>query len=103
MFRAALDTRATSINEHMKMQCAIALANMARAPVSDIVKRAYNGLDIEFGREYIIPSIFDPHLLSTIPIEVAKAAMDSGVARKPITDWDAYKFELKSRTMHTHF
>lgn len=87
----------------MKMKCAIALAEMARKPVSDVVKRAYNGLDVEFGREYIIPSIFDPKLLSTIPVEVAKAAMESGVARKEITDWDEYKFELKSRVMHTHF
>jgi len=103
LFRAALDVRATSINEHMKMKCAIALAEMARYPVPDVVKRAYNGIDIEFGREYIIPSIFDPNLLSTIPIAVAKAAMESGVARKNIENWDDYKFELKSRVMHTHF
>ena len=81
----------------MKMACAIALAELARTKVPDTVKRAYNGVDIEFGREYLVPSIFDPRLLTTIPIAVAKAAMESGAARKEITDWDEYKFTLKSR------
>ena len=81
LFRAALDTRATSINEEMKMACAIALAELARTKVPDTVKRAYNGVDIEFGREYLVPSIFDPRLLTTIPMAVAKAAMESGAAR----------------------
>ena len=98
-----MDTRATEINEPMKMACATALADMARRPVPDVVKRAYNGMDVEFGREYIVPSIFDPDLLSTIPIAVAKAAMESGVARSRIEDWRAYDFELRSRVMHTHF
>jgi len=97
LFRAALDTRATSINEEMKMACALALADLARTEVPDTVKRAYNGVDIEFGREYLVPSIFDPRLLTTIPIAVAKAAMDSGAARIQIKDWDEYKFSLKSR------
>lgn len=88
LFRAALDVKATEINEHMKMECAKSLAMLARRPVPDIVKRAYNGLDIEFGREYIVPSIFDPDILSTIPVAVAKAAIDSGIAREPITDWE---------------
>lgn len=97
LFRAALDTRATSINEDMKMACALALAELARTEVPDIVKRAYNGVEIEFGREYLVPSIFDPRLLTTIPIAVAKAAMESGAARIMIEDWDEYKFSLKSR------
>lgn len=103
LFRAALDTRSTTINEAMKLKCAESLAKMARLPVPNIVKRAFNGVEIEFGREYIMPSIFDPRLLSTIPIDVAKVAMDSGVARKHIEDWDEYKFELRSRVEHTHF
>jgi len=98
LFRAALDTRAREINEEMKMACALALADMARKPVPDVVKRAYNGMDIEFGREYIVPSIFDPNLLSTIPTAVAKASMASGVARLEITDWEEYNFSLKTRT-----
>lgn len=81
LFRAALDTRSTQINETMKMECAVALAELARTPVPDVVKRAYNGIEIEFGREYLVPSIFDPRLLTKIPIAVAKAAMKSGVAR----------------------
>lgn len=81
LFRAALDTRSRQINEDMKMACALSLAALARTPVPDVVKRAYNGLDVEFGVEYIVPSIFDPRLLTTIPIDVAKAAMASGVAQ----------------------
>ena len=92
LFRAALDTRSTSINEAMKMACAKSLSELARTPVPDVVKRAYNGADVEFGREYLVPSIFDPRLLTTIPIDVAKAAMESGVAQKEIEDWTDYKF-----------
>jgi len=103
LFRAALDTRSTEINETMKMDTAIALAELARSGVPDVVKRAYNGIEIEFGREYIVPSIFDPRLLTTIPIAVAKAAMKSGAAKVEITDWDEYKYQLKSRVSHTHF
>lgn len=80
LFRAALDVRATQINESMKMACAQALARLARKPVPEEVKRAYGGLDIEFGREYIVPSIFDPRILTYIPIAVAQAAIASGVA-----------------------
>jgi malate dehydrogenase (oxaloacetate-decarboxylating)(NADP+) len=75
----------------MKMACAIAISQLARLPVPDIVKRAYMGLDLEFGREYIVPSIFDPRLLTTIPIAVAKAAINSGVAHLPITNWTEYE------------
>ena len=87
LFRAALDTRATQINDHMQMQCAISLANLAQTDVPDIVKRAYNGIDLEFGREYLVPSIFDPRLLTHVPCDVAQAAMESGAARVTIEDW----------------
>lgn len=103
LFRAALDVHASQINEAMKMACAISLAELAREPVHNIVKRAYGGIDIDFGREYIIPSIFDPRLLTTVPIAVATAAMESGVAHHMITDWDEYRYELRSRVAHTHF
>ena len=92
LFRAALDTRSSEINETMKVDTAIALAELARSGVPDVAKRAYNGIDIEFGREYIVPSIFDPRLLTEIPIAVAKAAMRSGVATEEITDWDEYRY-----------
>ena len=71
LFRGALDTRASCFNDDMKLSCANALANLARTPVPDTVKRAFNGQEVEFGREYLIPSIFDPRLLTTIPLEVA--------------------------------
>ena len=103
LFRGALDTRAYKFNDEMKMACALALAKLAREPVPDAVKRAFNGVEVEFGKEYIIPSIFYPRLLTTIPIDVAMAAMRTGVARKFITDWDDYKFELQARVEHTHF
>ena len=103
LFRAALDTRSTQINEEMKMACALALAQLAREPVTNNVKRAYGGLDIEFGREYLVPSIFDHRILSHIPQAVAKAAMDSGVAQKNIEDWEQYKIELLKRVSHTYF
>lgn len=71
LFRAALDVEATEINEAMKMACAKALSDLARTKVPDVVKRAYGGCEIEFGREYLVPSIFDPRLLTTVPIAVA--------------------------------
>ena len=76
---------------------------MAREPVTNDVKRAYGGLDIEFGREYLVPSIFDNRLLSHIPQAVAKAAISSGAATKEIVDWEAYKIELLKRVSHTYF
>lgn len=85
------------------MACAQALAELAREPVPNDVKRAYGGLDIEFGREYLVPSIFDNRLLANIPQAVAKAAMASGVATKGIADWDQYKIELLKRVSHTYF
>ena len=87
----------------MKMACAQALARLARKPVPNEVKRAYGGLDIEFGREYIVPSIFDPRILTYIPIAVAQAAIASGVAKNDIEDWDQYKLSLLARINHTYF
>ena len=103
LFRAALDTRTREINEPMKIAAAHALAMLAREPVPREVSRAYNGKKFEFGPGYIIPTPFDPRLLERIPRAVAQAAMDSGVARKEITDWEAYKYENKARTSHTYF
>ncbi|MEQ8301362.1 MAG: NADP-dependent malic enzyme [Hyphomonas sp.] len=97
IFRGALDVRARSINEEMKVACAKALAELAREDVPDEVAAAYHGARPSFGREYIIPSPFDPRLISFIPPFVAQAAMDTGVARKPIADMDAYRNSLKRR------
>ncbi|GGE50113.1 malic protein NAD-binding protein [Agaricicola taiwanensis] len=96
IFRGALDVRATTINMEMKVAAAEALAALAREDVPDEVTAAY-GARPRFGREYIIPVPFDPRLIATIPCAVAKAAMDTGVARKPIVDLDRYAQELRSR------
>jgi malate dehydrogenase (oxaloacetate-decarboxylating)(NADP+) len=97
IFRGALDVRATSINEAMKLAAVKALAELAKTPVPDIVNLAYNEKALSFGDEYIIPKPLDPRLLAAIAPAVAKAAIDSGVARKIITDWDAYEIEMNSR------
>lgn len=97
IFRGALDVHAKTINEEMKQAAAIALAELARESVPHEVLAAYKRDKIEFGPEYIIPSPFDPRLISTIPVAVAKAAIKSGVARKEIKDWDAYKTQLAAR------
>lgn len=97
IFRGALDVRATQINEAMKMAAVRALAEMAKSPVPDIVNLAYNEKTISFGPNYIIPKPVDPRLLSTVSPAVAKAAMESGVAQHPITDWDAYATDLNNR------
>ncbi|RAJ85931.1 malate dehydrogenase (oxaloacetate-decarboxylating)(NADP+) [Chitinophaga dinghuensis] len=97
IFRGALDVRATEINEEMKLAAVRALAELAKSPVPDIVNLAYNEKNITFGPKYIIPKPLDPRLLSTVAPAVAKAAMDSGVAHHPITDWDAYRQELNGR------
>jgi len=97
IFRGALDVRATTINEAMKMAAVKALANLAKEPVPDIVNLAYNEKTISFGPTYIIPKATDPRLLSTIAPAVAKAAMESGVAKYPIQDWEAYKLGLNKR------
>lgn len=97
IFRGALDVRATTINEEMKLAAVKALAAMAKEPVPDIVTLAYNQKTMAFGPDYIIPKPVDPRLLSTVAPAVAKAAMESGVAKNPITNWDAYTVQLNKR------
>jgi malate dehydrogenase (oxaloacetate-decarboxylating)(NADP+) len=97
IFRGALDVRATNINEAMKLAAVKALAELAKTPVPDIVNMAYNEKTISFGPEYIIPKPLDPRLLSTVAPAVAKAAMESGVAKHPITNWDNYISDLNKR------
>jgi len=97
IFRGALDVRAKTINEEMKVAAANAIAKLARQDVPDEVVAAMGGDRPKYGKDYIIPSIFDPRLISEIPAAVAKAAMDSGVARKDIEDFEIYKEQLKQR------
>ena len=97
IFRGALDVRATQINEAMKLAAVKALADLARSPVPDIVTIAYNTKSIVYGPDYIIPKPLDNRLLNTVAPAVARAAMESGVARYPILDWEAYKGELNER------
>ncbi len=97
IFRGALDVRATSINEEMKVAAANAIAKLAREDVPDEVVAAMGGDRPKYGKDYIIPSTFDPRLISVIPAAVAKAAMDSGVAKKSIKDFEAYRDQLKQR------
>ena len=97
IFRGALDVRASAINEEMKIAAANAIAMLAREDVPDEVNNAYSGQPLKFGRDYIIPAPFDPRLISAISSAVAQAAMDTGVARKPIKDMQAYINELSAR------
>lgn len=97
IFRGALDVRATQINEAMKLAAVRALAEMAKTPVPEIVNLAYNQRNISFGADYIIPKPLDPRLLSIVAPAVARAAMESGVAQQPITDWNKYVEELNKR------
>ena len=98
IFRGALDVRARTINEDMKLAAVKALAALAKEPVPDIVNVAYNNVTLQYGSNYyIIPKPMDPRLLVSVSTAVARAAMDSGVARKPITDWNAYEAELYRR------
>ena len=97
IFRGALDVRARRVNHEMKIACANALAQLAREDVPDEVAAAYHGAALKFGPKYIIPSPFDPRLISYIPPFVAQAAMDTGVARRPILDMDAYRASLAGR------
>jgi malate dehydrogenase (oxaloacetate-decarboxylating)(NADP+) len=97
IFRGALDVRATTINEEMKIAAANALAELARQQVPEEVAAAYGGKAQSFGADYIIPAPFDPRLMEIVPSAVAQAAMDTGVARKPIEDMDAYRTALRSR------
>ncbi|WP_066223566.1 NADP-dependent malic enzyme [Formosa haliotis] len=97
IFRGALDVRATKINEEMKMAAVVALAELAKEPVPEQVNIAYGETRLTFGKDYIIPKPFDPRLIAQIPPAVAKAAMESGVAKEPILDWEDYENELESR------
>ncbi|MBL7742719.1 MAG: NADP-dependent malic enzyme [Chitinophagaceae bacterium] len=97
IFRGALDVRASQINEEMKLAAVRALAELAKTPVPDIVNMAYNEKNISFGEHYIIPKPVDPRLLSTVAPAVAKAAIESGIAKHPIKDWDAYTADLETR------
>ena len=97
IFRGALDVRATAINEEMKIAAAKAIAQLARQQVPEEVAAAYGGKAHQFGNDYIIPAPFDPRLMEVVSSAVAKAAMDSGVAGKPIEDFDAYRTSLKAR------
>jgi malate dehydrogenase (oxaloacetate-decarboxylating)(NADP+) len=100
IFRGALDVRATGINEAMKLAAVKALAELAKTPVPDIVNMAYNESALSFSENYIIPKPLDPRLLETVSPAVARAAMESGVAQKPITDWEAYTITLNQRLGH---
>ena len=97
IFRGALDVRAKTINEEMKVAAAHAIAALAREDVPDEVVAAMGGERPKYGKEYIIPSTFDPRLISEIPVAVAKAAIKSGVARKEIKNFEIYKEQLKQR------
>lgn len=95
IFRGALDVRATAINEDMKLAAVYAIADLAKQPVPSVVNAAYNLESIRYGREYILPKPLDPRLLSAVAPAVARAAMHSGVARRPVTDWEEYKEHLQ--------
>ncbi|MBL6649127.1 MAG: NADP-dependent malic enzyme [Flavobacteriaceae bacterium] len=97
IFRGALDVKATKINEKMKMAAVLALAEITKETVPEFVNIAYDKTKLAFGKNYIIPKPFDPRLITKIPPMVAKAAMDSGVAREPIKNWEQYEEELHSR------
>jgi len=97
IFRGALDVRATAINEEMKLAAVKAIANLAKQTVPEMVLKAYGQSNLKFGREYLIPKPLDPRLITTISPAVAKAAIDSGVARIEITDWEKYELELQER------
>jgi malate dehydrogenase (oxaloacetate-decarboxylating)(NADP+) len=97
IFRGALDVRATAINDEMKIAASQALAELAKEPVPEEVNIAFHVQNLKFGKEYLIPKPTDPRLIERIPPAVAKAAMDTGVAKEPITDWDAYREILRRR------
>lgn len=99
IFRGTLDVRAREINEAMKQAAVYALANLAKTEVPAEVKQIYQRQDLTFGKDYIVPTPFDPRLIEEIPMAIAKAAMESGVAAKPIEDWDAYRRSLHNRTL----
>jgi malate dehydrogenase (oxaloacetate-decarboxylating)(NADP+) len=101
IFRGALDVRATAINEAMKKAAVIALADLAKESVPEQVNVVYDETRLSFGKNYIIPKPFDPRLITTVPPAVAKAAMESGVAKEPIEDWDRYRETLEKRLGNT--
>jgi malate dehydrogenase (oxaloacetate-decarboxylating)(NADP+) len=103
IFRGALDVGATKITDEMKLACVHAIAELAQAEQSDVVALAYEGEELSFGPEYIIPKPFDPRLIVRIAPAVAKAAMDSGVATRPITDFDSYREQLTAFVYHSGF
>ena len=103
IFRGALDVGASEINTAMKIACARALAGIALAEPSDVVARAYGGQEMRFGADYIMPRPFDPRLIVEVPSAVARAAMESGVARHPIADFEAYRQELAGRVYRTGY
>lgn len=96
IFRGALDVRATTINEEMKHAAVYAIAKVAREEISEELQKSYHLEGLSFGPEYLIPKPWDPRLLPEVALAVAKAAVESGVARKPISDWDAYYEKLKN-------
>ena len=98
IFRGALDVRATKINEEMKLAAVHALADLAKKSVPEQVNIVYDEISLSFGKDYIIPKPFDPRLIYEIPPAIAKAAMESGVAKEPITDWERYREELMDRS-----
>ena len=97
IFRGALDVRATKINEEMKKAAVLALAELAKQPVPEQVNVAYSETKLSFGKDYIIPKPFDPRLIAVVPPDVAKAAIQTGIAKKTITNWEAYEDELRGR------
>ncbi len=97
IFRGALDVRASKITEGMKIAASHALADLAKEPVPEVVKKAYEGKDFTFGRDYIVPKPFDPRVIEWEAVAVAKAACEEGVAREPITDWENYRESLRKR------
>ncbi|MBS1523519.1 MAG: NADP-dependent malic enzyme [Bacteroidetes bacterium] len=97
IFRGALDVRATAINEEMKLAAVRAIADLAKKPVPEAINLAYNTNNLKFGKDYIIPKPMDQRLITEVSSAVAKAAIESGVARQPITDWDAYREQLRLR------
>ena len=101
IFRGALDVKATSINEEMKMAAVKAIADLAKESVPEQVNIAYDETRLSFGRDYIIPKPFDPRLITTVPPAVARAAMESGVAREPIENWERYRENLEQRLGNT--
>ena len=98
IFRGALDVRATAINEEMKMAATIAIADLAQVPVPDEVSSAYGHMPLHFGPDYFIPKPVDPRLITRVSMAVARAAIRTGVARREITDWEAYEQSLLMRT-----